>query len=191
MIRLVVFLAAALAVLVGCGSPPPVPAAPTVALEPPPQAAPDPPKPLALHIPAIGVNAPIEQTGIQPDQTLEVPDAADVASWYTGSPEPGQFGPSVLLGHVDYHRQPGVFAHLDQLRPGDDVLVDLEGGTTARFVVSAVERHPKSSFPTDRVYGDTDQRALRLITCGGVFDHGTGHYVDNVIVWAEIPEDSR
>jgi len=37
------------------------------------------------------------------------------------------------------------------------------------------------------VYGDTTQRSeLRLITCGGEFDSGTGHYVDNVVAYAHL-----
>jgi hypothetical protein len=27
---------------------------------------------------------------------------------------------------------------------------------------------------------------LRLITCGGPFDRATGHYVDNIIVYAHL-----
>ncbi len=27
---------------------------------------------------------------------------------------------------------------------------------------------------------------LRLITCGGAFNHITGHYVDNVVIFAHI-----
>jgi hypothetical protein len=51
-------------------------------------------------------------------------------------------------------------------------------------VVWRVERVPKTSFPTDAVYGPQPDAALRLVTCGGAFDPSTGHYVDNVIVFA-------
>ena len=29
-------------------------------------------------------------------------------------------------------------------------------------------------------------RSLRLVTCGGPFDKATGHYVDNIIVYAHL-----
>jgi hypothetical protein len=50
--------------------------------------------------------------------------------------------------------------------------------------VERTERHPKNAFPTGRVYGDTAGPTLRLVTCGGSFDRASGHYRDNVIVFA-------
>ena len=46
------------------------------------------------------------------------------ASWYTGSPSPGERGPAVLLGHVNATGGgPGVFAELRALKPGDTIEV--------------------------------------------------------------------
>jgi hypothetical protein len=36
------------------------------------------------------------------------------------------------------------------------------------------------------VYGDIDHAGLRLITCGGAFDDATGHYLDNIVVFATL-----
>ena len=41
-------------------------------------------------------------------------------------------------------------------------------------------------FPTASVYGKSRSPSLRLITCGGPFDQATGHYVDNIIVYAHL-----
>ena len=38
--------------------------------------------------------------------------------------------------------------------------------------------------PTLEVYGLTNGSQLRLITCDGEFDRSTGHYVDNLVVFA-------
>ena len=56
----------------------------------------------------------------------------------------------------------------------------------AVFEVTGVRRYPKDRFPTQLVYGNTDHAALRLITCGGVFNFSTGHYVGNVVVFASL-----
>ena len=48
------------------------------------------------------------------------------------------------------------------------------------------ERTPKATFPTSDVYGSTPTPSLRLITCDGTFDRSTGHYVDNLIVFADL-----
>ncbi len=109
-----------------------------------------------------------------------------VAGWFTGSPAPGGLGPAVVAAHVDWDRRPGVFVDLDDLRPGDEVEVDGQDGTTARFVVLAVEQYAKSRFPADRVYGDIDHAGLRLITCGGGFDRSARSYRDNVVVYAGL-----
>ena len=64
--------------------------------------------------------------------------------------------------------------------------MDRADGTTAVFSVDRVASHPKTQFPTDEVYGDTDHAALRLVTCGGAFDERSRSYTENVIVHASL-----
>jgi hypothetical protein len=40
--------------------------------------------------------------------------------------------------------------------------------------------------PYARVFGLVSYPGLRLITCGGAFDYQTGHYVDNIVVYASM-----
>jgi hypothetical protein len=117
---------------------------------------------------------------------MEVPPAADPVGWYAGSPTPGELGPAVLAGHVDWAGEPGAFAGLGGLLPGESVVVQRADGTVATFTVDRVEEHGKDDFPTDRVYGDLDHAGLRLVTCGGDFDRDSGDYPDNVIVFASL-----
>jgi hypothetical protein len=77
-----------------------------------------------------------------------------------------------------------VFFRLGAVRVAEQVLVTGADGRVIRFTVRKVVRVAKQDFPTALVYGDTSDPELRLITCGGRFDHGTGHYLDNVIVFA-------
>lgn len=147
-------------------------------------------EPVALEIPAIGVDADIQALGLNADGTIEVPAPGpdyDVPAWYDLSPTPGSLGPSIISGHVDsVSTGPSVFFDLDDLEPGDTVLVTREDGLVARFAVEAVRRYHKDDFPTKLVYGDTDHAALRLITCGGAFDRSSNRYVDNVIAFASL-----
>ncbi|WP_262401507.1 sortase domain-bontaining protein [Actinomadura sp. CNU-125] len=93
----------------------------------------------------------------------------------------------MIVGHVDSHASgASVFYRLGALEPGGRVRIDRADGTTAVFTVDAVRRHPKDAFPAAAVYGDTPAPALRLITCGGPFDDGTGHYLDNIVVYAHL-----
>jgi hypothetical protein len=51
-------------------------------------------------------------------------------------------------------------------------------------VTDRTEWVAKTGFPTQRVYGKTRLPTLRLVTCGGPFNEATGHYRDNLIVYA-------
>ena len=139
--------------------------------------------PARVRIPRLGVDAPVVDLGKNPDGTLEVPDWQD-AGWWARGPQPGERGPAVIVGHVDSTAGPAVFYRLRELVPGHVVEIDLDDGGTTRFVVQRMERFPKDAFPTLDVYGLTPGPELRLITCDGEFDRSTGHYVDNLVVFA-------
>ncbi|WP_231502959.1 class F sortase [Blastococcus sp. URHD0036] len=141
-------------------------------------------EPVRVRVPGIGVDSPLERLGIDGSGALQTPADYDLAGWFTGGPAPGDVGPAVLAGHVDSTRGPAVFWRLRDLVPGDEVFVDRADGTTGRFTVTRVERHPKDAFPTDEVYGPTTGAELRLITCGGDFDRSVRSYRDNVVVFA-------
>ncbi|HSK23779.1 MAG TPA: class F sortase [Egicoccus sp.] len=142
--------------------------------------------PQRLRIDAIGVDTDLVGLGLEPDGTMEVPEGAFPAGWYRGAPTPGELGPAVIVGHVDFSGEPGVFVDLAGLHPGDEVAVSRADGTTAVFAVTQVRRVAKDAFPTTAVYGDLDHPGLRLITCGGAFDREAASYEDNVIAFAEL-----
>jgi len=144
--------------------------------------------PSRLRIPTLGVDTGLIPLGLQPDGALEVPPAGVPAGWFTGAPTPGELGPAVLAGHVDWKGAPGVFYDLRRLQAGDEVSVVREDGRTLAFRVTRVEQFAKDRFPTELVYGDLDHAGLRLITCGGSFDRRARSYVDNLVVFAELAD---
>ncbi|MGH3611443.1 MAG: class F sortase [Pseudonocardia sp.] len=144
-------------------------------------------EPVGLVVDAIGLRSgPLMDLGIDDGGALQVPPDATTVGWFDLSPAPGTIGPAVLAAHVDHKGVPGAFHRLAELAPGDEVTVRRADGSEAVFETYQVERHPKASFPTDQVYGDTKDAELRLITCGGVFDRGTGQYQDNVVAYARL-----
>ena len=146
--------------------------------------------PVAIKIPAIAVDSELIELGLLADGTMEVPPDGDSAGWYDGAPTPGELGPAVIAGHVDWVTGPGVFYDLADVGAGDEVLVTRADGTVAVFVVSTVEEYAKDEFPSDRVYGDIDHAGLRLITCGGSWNARTQHYESNTVVFAELATPS-
>jgi len=144
--------------------------------------------PVSIKIPAIGVDAPVMEVGRNADGTVQVPplDDHNLTGWYRYGPAPGQRGPAVILGHVDSLTGISVFYHLKDLHAGDRVYARLADGKVATFAVDGVQKVAKDAFPTASVYGKSRHPSLRLITCGGPFDEATGHYVDNIIVYAHL-----
>ena len=141
--------------------------------------------PVRIIIPAIEVNAPVVGVG-DPGGVVGVPPLSDrnLAGWFAGSVIPGQNGPSLIDGHVDSVTGPSVFFSIKNLRPGDVIKVWRKDGSTVQFRVTWLQSVSKTTFPWKAVLGPTGYPALRLVTCGGPFDYLTGHYVDNIIVYA-------
>jgi sortase (surface protein transpeptidase) len=144
--------------------------------------------PVSIRIPGIDVSAPVMEVGKNADGTVQVPplDEHDLTGWYQYGPTPGQRGPAVILGHVDSLTGISVFYYLKDLHAKDKVYVTLADGKVATFVVDGVQKVAKDAFPTAAIYGKAGYPSLRLITCGGAFDKATGHYVDNIIVYAHL-----
>jgi LPXTG-site transpeptidase (sortase) family protein len=186
----------ALALLTGCAAPPDVtlptqqPQTSAVPTTTPPEVGKGlpPSEPTEVRIPKIGAKSSLIPLGLNPDETVEVPPVEQPmqAGWYQHARTPGEAGPAVLLGHVDGSKQPGIFFRLKELTEGDEVEVSRKDGTTPRFRVRRIEQIAKNNFPTEAVYGDTNEAELRLITCGGSFDQAAHSYRDNILVYATL-----
>ncbi|MFI5929401.1 class F sortase [Micromonospora sp. NPDC051543] len=145
--------------------------------------------PTTIEIPRIGVDATIMSLGTNPDGTVQVPplEQADQAGWYEPGASPGETGNAVIVGHVDSAKLgPAVFFDLGALVPGDTITVRRADGQPATFRVDSVKSYPKTSFPTELVYGPNDRPGLRVVTCGGQFDETVRSYPDNVVVFATL-----
>ncbi len=170
--------------------PPALPAAVVGATTAPAAAVPglDRSAPVKISAESIKLRASVDQIGLAPDGTLEEQpfSTASHAAWYRLGPAPGQVGPAVIAGHVDTKTNIAVFFYLSKLRPGDRVVITRADARTVTFTVDWLGSFPKSKFPTQLVYGATSYPALRLITCGGPFDHAAGSYRDNIVVFAHL-----
>lgn len=138
--------------------------------------------PVRIVIPAIGVDAAIEQVGI-PGGVMGTPAEPMNVGWYPSISTPGTGTNVVMSGHVDYYTiGPAVFYSLGALGAGARIYVlgpDGAGITyavTASWVVGAGDS-------ADGVIGGTGTEALTLITCTGSFDGA--EYDSRQIVRAE------
>jgi sortase (surface protein transpeptidase) len=191
--QLIAALAVGALALAGCGDSPapgPGPAAEQAAGTAP--AAPAPSyaagaAPESISLPSIGATSSLVPVGLAPDGSMAVPSVhtPKQAAWFEPGPEPGQPGPAVIVGHIDGDHIPGVFFRLKDVREGDRVEVRT-GGKTLAFTVYRTTMVAKDAFPAGEVFGHTDSPELRLITCGGDFDHAARSYKGNTLVFAKI-----
>ena len=192
-------IAVLIMVLRAPGGPPGPSAAASAPLPPVPQAVPaaaagrltsTTAPPIRLQIPAIHVSTKIVDAGLDADGALQVPPVTEAGvhetAWYDLGPAPGQVGSAIIVGHVDSYQGPGVFYDLGLLAPGNLIEVTLANGQTVHFTVTSVHEYSKAHFPASEVYGPEPYPALRLITCGGVFDEATGHYLSNIVAYARM-----
>ncbi|MGW1410457.1 class F sortase [Streptomyces sp. NPDC002403] len=141
--------------------------------------------PVRITVPSLGIDSELMRLGLNQDGTVEVPPAEKgmTAGWYTGGAAPGERGAAVIIGHNDTRFGKAVFHDLKKIGKGADIAVRNDRGAELHFRVTATETVSKKAFPTEKVYGATNTRTLRLITCDGAFDD-QGHPVDNLIVYA-------
>jgi hypothetical protein len=132
--------------------------------------------------------------------SLTIPADIHSVGWWDGTvrdgnrivhenaPAPGQPGVALIAGHVDSAAAgPGALHNLARLKRGDTVeITDSVGHTTTWTVNAPPQTDLKSALPAS-LWVTTGAPRLALVTCGGPFDAATGHYQDNVIVWAGQP----
>jgi hypothetical protein len=159
-----------------------------------------------LVIASLGVRAPLVPTGATgavEKASLTIPDDVHTAAWWDGTvsddgrtvhedaPAPGQPGVAVIAGHIDSATAgPGALYDLKDVKVGATVDIVDSDGYDSRWTVS---RPPETTLKTElpaALWVTKGRPTLAVVTCGGPFDPATGHYLDNVIVWA-TPADGR
>jgi hypothetical protein len=160
--------------------------------------------PLELQIPSLKVNAPMLGVGLTSGNLMDAPKGPiddpiwHKAYWYRGSGIPGEPGTATIAGHVTNHTGPEIFANLEDLNPGDLIIIHIKDSTVdIRFVVDQVEIYSieESSDPAilTKIFGSGPLAGtgpqpapdglshLTLVTCaggitGGAFNHHTVVY---------------
>jgi hypothetical protein len=173
---------------VGDVAPVAAPTAMTMRRVPEPEPVPVPgAEPHRLVVPAIGVDHPVIDVGLEPDGSMEIPEDVGEIGWYTGTwVWPGDPGSAVLAGHVDSRAQGrGAFFDLGHLEVEDEIVLHTDEGEQ-HWRVTGRTSYEKTYLPIDDIFTVAGDPRLVLITCGGPFDSDTRHYTENVVVFAEL-----
>ncbi len=143
-----------------------------------------------LIIPVIQLDVPVTAKAVGPNGEMPSPDGPEQVIWYDFSRfpglggKPGAGGNTVLAGHVEYHDYgPAVFAHLEDLKMGDVITVELVDGSVYKYIT-----HSNQLVNADANFGyivtATPEESLTLITCAGDFDPTKQDYNERRVVWA-------
>jgi LPXTG-site transpeptidase (sortase) family protein len=185
--RLFIGLAVVVALATACGQSP-QPSAHAHAL-PKPSATPV-DAPVRLQVARIGIDAPVEQVGVDASDNMDVPKLLSDVAWYKGATNevpgvlPGRPGDAVIAGHKDsVNGQHGVFWTLTSVQVGDELVVVLQSGTRLRFKVTDTESVTASSNTKNLgLFATSGAPRLTLITCTGQVNTSRTAYLDRLIV---------
>ena len=109
-----------------------------------------------IDIPAIGMHDKKFVAGVDLEDLALGPGA------YPETPLPGMYGNAAIAGHRTTHGQP--FYDLDQLEPGDQIVITMFHGGVYTYVVTGSEVvEPSDRHVIDTV--DPDRATLTLTTC--------------------------
>ncbi|MEP9365039.1 class F sortase [Nocardioides sp. CN2-186] len=141
----------------------------------------EPGAPRHVQIPALDVSVPVVPVKA-PGRTLVPPSDPQQLGWWADGAEPGaRRGSALITGHT-VHTGGGALDDLEQLEPGDAVVVRTQRGTI-RYDVRRVHIYSKGSLAAhaEKVFSQHVAGRLVLITCE---DWDGERYLSNVVVVA-------
>ncbi|MFC3748893.1 class F sortase [Paenibacillus sp. GCM10012306] len=140
--------------------------------------------PTRLSIPAIGVTTEIEPVAALPNGQMGVPESTELVGISYPGILPGSKGNVVLDGHVDSYTGPAVFFNLKKLKPGDSIVVS-NNVHKLTYTVESVEIYPTNEAPLERIFGDTTEHRLTLITCTGKYSRKKKEHEKRLVVFTK------
>lgn len=147
--------------------------------------------PRYLSIPKFKVFGAIRQLGTTRSGTLAVPWNIYDAGWYQSSQLPGQKGAMLIDGHVAAWSEPGIFYHLKDLMPGDEVKIETGDGHVYAYSVVKSEFFDANNVDMQSAVRpvNSDKPGLNLITCAGSVIKGTAYELNKrIIVYTELKD---
>lgn len=146
--------------------------------------------PRQVVIPSLHISAQIENVAFDKDLQVQSPQNVQNVGWFSPGAVPGDAGDAVIDGHFNWYSGPAVFYHLDELKLGDSIRVDLWNGQSVLFHVTTKTTVPYTST-VPGLFTKGGPVRLSLITCGGEWDNGKNTYKQRLVVEAAVDSISR
>jgi LPXTG-site transpeptidase (sortase) family protein len=123
--------------------------------------------PYTLHIPQIGVNAPVVPIHSDERRVLNPPQDPRVAGWWSDGAAPGEpQGSAVVVGHTVRNKGGGVFDDIGDLSRGD--VIEVKGSDAElTYRVKSIDVLAKDAVArhAEDIFAQTGAGRLVIITC--------------------------
>src|SRR3989344_3987381 len=146
--------------------------------------------PTQLKIYSIGVDAIVQQVGLNKKGEMGIPTNYVDVAWYKEGPRPGAPGSAVIDGHLDgRNTKEAVFYDLEKLKDGDLVEVLDDKGKIFQFRVYDKKVYNYASSTPEVFTSDGSKMLLNLITCTGDWIAASKIYTQRVVIFTEMVKD--
>lgn len=143
-------------------------------------------QPRIIDIPSLSVTAYTQPVGVGIDGAMATPNNINFTGWYVRSVAPGEQGVSIINGHAGGRYTDGIFRHLNTLKSGDSIKVQMGDYSWRNFEVVSSKIYSVSDAGEALFKDDISiDKELHLITCDGKFDDATQTYDQRAIVVAK------
>lgn len=130
--------------------------------------------PRYISIPALNVDkARVQVVGLTKNNVLDTPRNISDTAWYSKSATPGQgYGQVVIDGHNGGVSRDGIFANLNKLADGDQIMIERGDGKQITYKVAENQTESLKDANTTGMQRlmtpyDSAKEGLGLITCAG------------------------
>ncbi|MBR5949072.1 MAG: sortase [Clostridia bacterium] len=108
---------------------------------------------------------PVQPVGYNQYGQMAVVQSAYIAGWFMYGGDPVRGGNTLIAGHIRHKGKFGYFKIVrDNLKIGDSVIVEMQNGQFAYYVVGRIEEHMFNNVPSE-IMNTGGSRRLTLITC--------------------------
>lgn len=155
--------------------------------EPEPEPEPEPERiplivwPVRMIIPALSLDAEIQDTGYDATNTMEIVPSAEIISWLREGAIPANEGNAIFGGHNKWRGQDCPLLELDTLQIGDEMEIEYEDGTRLTFLLESVFVYALATAPAHLIMDVEGEARVTVITCKAPFNPRIGTS-DNRIV---------
>lgn len=130
--------------------------------------------PECVYFPQYDITCPVDPVGYNWRGEMATVRSPFRAGWLKYSGDPVTGGNVILAGHNRYSGKLGYFSVVkDKLQPGDQVIVKMQNGEYAYYIVESINQYHYQHVPWEVMQHDGESR-LTLITCLGDFSSSAG-----------------